>query len=147
MATYCMSFALHNFLGKGIPNELVQRNSRIATLRDSVVPDTSSVVSLYEESGGHLTAPTEFGQDPLSQFPDLRQERKLAMDRDLPMPEELFSVTINGFHQHFVDAITYMINITDLLTPSFNGWQLKVEPRELPFTRVRQVSNSKRLIA
>ncbi len=103
------------FVGKGTPNELVQSNNRIASPHQLTIPDTSTVVALYTDAsvGGRLTIPlTGVGFDPLAQSPELLQQRNLAMNREVLTPDELFSATVNGYHNHLAEALTFMIEST-----------------------------------
>ncbi len=94
---------------------MARQNNHAATIDPSVVPDTLAGVSLYEREGGHLTMPSVYGRDPLSDSPGLLAQRKALMESNLPSPEQLFSWTVNGSYQPFGDSLKYMIDVTNRL--------------------------------
>ena len=101
---------------RGVPNQLSIQNNRVAPLDLRLVPTVNDAVTLYEASGGTLERMSTFGVDPLANSPGLIQQRQAAMDSNLPSPEELFGLTVNGFFQPFSDSIKYMIDVSTDLT-------------------------------
>ena len=76
----------------------------------------ATAVTLYENEGGRLTSPSSFGQDFLSNFPEIMMRRKHLMEQRLPSPEDLFSWTVNGFYEPFSHSLQCVIDITNELS-------------------------------
>ena len=64
----------------------------------------------YESGGGHLTAGTSFGIDPLAGHPELQRDRQLSMEENLLSPDDLFSYVVNGSTAHFAQSLRFMID-------------------------------------
>ena len=102
----------YNHVGqhRGVPNQLADRNNRVAVISSSLIPDVDGAIAMYEANGGHLSTPSGFGTDPIAGSPELLCYRQNLMEQDVPSPEDLFGWTVNGLTQPFTDSLKYMID-------------------------------------
>ena len=58
---------------------------------------------------------TIFGTDPLSDSPDLVQQREINMEQIAATPDEIFAHVVNGDYSLFSQALQCLITSTDNL--------------------------------
>ena len=110
---------LFQISGKGIPAAL-SGNCQCARVPSQLIPTTERITSLYEQMGGHLTYPRDFGKDPLESQELLQQERHQKFKQYFPKFEDIFTSIMSGNDVHFRSAVRYHIDLTCALTTSFN---------------------------
>ena len=99
---------------RGIPNILADQNNHAARIPagQGTIPTAGEAEALFVAAGGHLSPTAQFGSDPLSDSPDLIQQRQIMLEQNLPTPEELFSFTVNGDYIPFARSLQFMIETT-----------------------------------
>ena len=104
------------YIGKGIPNEKMRENNRIAKIIPSIVPSPEEAVSRFHSMGGELTLFSAFGEDPLTEsLAAIRQEEFL---RNFPDLRLIFSGAVNGNEHLFRDGLQYILSVTKRLARS-----------------------------
>lgn len=102
--------------GRGIPDVLARENNRARQIHPSFVPSLDDARASYELNGGNLSAPANFGSDPLSGHQELILQRELFMQNNNPSPENIFAHVVNGSNTSFAHALQTMIDLTNHLS-------------------------------
>ena len=63
---------------RGVPDELMRRNSLTVPIDPRLLPEPDDAVEQFESFGGNLTRFSPFGRDPLVGRPDLAARGKLS---------------------------------------------------------------------
>ena len=84
-----------------------------------LLPRAEEAVSEYENAGGNLTVFSQFGIDPLRDFPILKHQRESQLSSNLDF-DNIFHCLVNGNQQPFMYGLLYFINLNDRLAASMN---------------------------
>ena len=101
---------------RGVPNRLAAQNNRTGIISPGNVLSLYKANEEYQATGGSLSPPFTFGIDPLSLSPNLCAQRTLALDTNIPSPEDLFAYTVNGYYQPFMYSLRFFIDVTHQLS-------------------------------
>ena len=102
---------------RGFPNVLMTRDNRTKQI-DIRSPDQA--VQMYRASGGRITDPSSFGDDPIALDPDKCRIRDQCSSKKYDSYSFLviFNELVNSEPQKFKHALLFYIDITSQLSAS-----------------------------
>ena len=100
---------------RGVPNRIMANNNQVASVPQSIVPDPDDAVRLFQSRGGRLTLFSSFGHDPLSDNPQLVEEREQRFRQQYPDFGPFFYTVVNGDYSLFRDGLLNFIHISQQL--------------------------------
>ena len=102
---------------RGIPNILMDRDNRARQIPATLLPDPQQAVQMYRDSGGSLTDPASYGDDPLAENDNKKQIRERCFGERFSL-ETVFHKLVNGDSSPFREAILFYIDVTRRLSSS-----------------------------
>ena len=103
------------YTGRGIPNKIMMNNNFTSKVDPALLLTPEQAVKEYEDAGGSITMFSQFGTDPLQQYPNLKEQREIELLRNCNF-DYVFHNIVNGNQQPFIDGLFCFINISDHLT-------------------------------
>jgi hypothetical protein len=98
-----------------IPDRIRRHNNQITCISEEDVPTTDEAISLYRQSGGHLTDQRGAGEDPLKNYPDLWTRRSVIFEKEAPSIEDIVADLNNGNGRLLAQSIMYFLELTMVL--------------------------------
>lgn len=95
-----------------VPNIHMNTDNRTKRIDVSLLPSPTAAVQLYEQSGGRIRDPSEFGHDPIRSDVSKCSTRLQAFQERYPSFERIFSSLVNGSTDCFKSALIYYMSIT-----------------------------------
>ena len=93
----------------------MMNNNYTSKVDPALLPTPEQAVKEYEDGGGSITVFSQFGVDPLLQYPTLIQQREIELLSRHNF-DTIFHNIVNGNQQPFMDGLLCFINISDRLT-------------------------------
>ena len=124
MHDYCKVISIFTLSGKqrgiprGIPNVLMTRDNRTKKFDILSLPSPDQAAQMYRASGGRITDPDSFGDDPIALDPDKIRIRDQCFSKKYNSFTVIFNELVNGEPQKFKHALLYYIDITRRLSAS-----------------------------
>jgi len=94
------------------------RDNRTRNIDIRNLPNPDQAVQMYRASGGHITDPESFGNDPIALDADKKRIREQAFSEKYSSFTHIFNELVNGDAQHFKEALLYYTDITRRLSAS-----------------------------
>ena len=105
-------------MGSHIPNDVMQRNSRITRLDLRHLPSSTQAVTMYREEGGRISDETCFGEDPIYSDSTKCSIRMQAFSERFPSFDAIFHELVNGNPALFESALLFYIDVSYRLSRS-----------------------------
>ena len=99
---------------RGVPNRLMADDNRAQHISPTLLPTADQAVLSYERSGGRLTDPSHFGNDPL--HGDRLDIRDRAFRQRFPSFASIFHALVNGDKVPFKQALLFFMDLTRRLS-------------------------------
>ena len=113
---FCSTVAGLKHRSRGIPNQLMLKNNKARMIDPRVIPTSDQAVQLYEQNGGRLTEPVQFGRDPLECDAIKKTIREQAFQEKYPSLDLMFHQLVNGDTTLFQQALKFYISTTHHLS-------------------------------
>lgn len=113
---FCSTVAGLKHRSRGIPNQLMLKNNKARMIDPRVIPTSDQAVQLYEQNGGRLTEPVQFGRDPLECDAMKKTIREQAFQEKYPSLDLMFHQLVNGDTTLFQQALKFYISTTHRLS-------------------------------
>ena len=95
---------------------MMANNNQVASVPQSIiVPEPDDAITFFQSRGGHLTLFSSFGHDPLTDFPELVEEREQRFQQQYPDFGPFFYTVVNGDYSLFRDGLLKFIDISQQL--------------------------------
>ena len=108
-------FSSHAGIHRGVPIRLKLENDQTSQIDPNLIPDAAVAVEEFEETGGHLTTFSSFGEDPLQRYPHLVAQREAEFYGCYPDFSQFFHTTANGDFFLFREGILFFIHLSKTL--------------------------------
>jgi len=92
------------------------KNNKARMIDPRVIPTSDQAVQLYEQNGGRLTEPVQFGRDPLECDAMKKTIREQAFQEKYPSLDLMFHQLVNGDTTLFQQALKFYISTTHRLS-------------------------------
>lgn len=93
------------------------RDNRARWIPATLLPDPQQAVQMYRDSGGSLTDPAPYGNDPLAENDHKRKIREQSFGERFSL-ETVFHKLVNGDYSPFREAVLFYIDVTRRLSAS-----------------------------